>query len=92
MNSSVKGGVHVKAVGALKLADLIEEKRRALMVPEVAVLLGVSGRQIYKLAQENRISHLRIAGSIRFDPRHLAAWLRAHAVAAPPENVPEAHE
>jgi excisionase family DNA binding protein len=70
------------AKGALKLADLIEQRPRALLVSEVAALLGVSGRQIYKLAAENRISHLRIAGSIRFDPRHLAEWLRRHGVHA----------
>jgi excisionase family DNA binding protein len=62
-----------KTVG---LAECLEEKPRALMVSEVAALLSVSGRQIYKLAAENRIPHLRIAGSIRFDPSALAAWLR----------------
>jgi excisionase family DNA binding protein len=61
------------------LAEYLEEKPRALMVSEVAALLSVSGRQIYKLAAENHIPHFRIAGSIRFDPSVLAAWLRQKA-------------
>jgi excisionase family DNA binding protein len=85
MNRSVKSNVaSVTVSSALKLADLIEEKRRALMVSEVASLLGISERQIYKLAAEHRISHLRFAGSIRFDPRLLATWLRGHVVDVSP--------
>lgn len=66
-----------KAVG---LADVIEGKPRALLVSEVATLLNLSERQIYKLSAENRIPHLRIAGSIRFDPAALAMWLREKSV------------
>lgn len=66
-----------KTVG---LAEYLEGKPRALMVSEVAALLSVSERQIYKLAAENRIPHLRIAGSIRFDPLALAGWLRREIV------------
>jgi excisionase family DNA binding protein len=65
-----------KTVG---LADLVEAQPRALMVPEVAALLNVSERQIYKLAAEHRIPCLRIAGCIRFDPSALAMWLRQKA-------------
>jgi excisionase family DNA binding protein len=61
------------------LADIVEAKPRALMVTEVAALLNVSGRQIYKLVAEHRIPYLRIAGCIRFDPYALAAWLREKA-------------
>jgi excisionase family DNA binding protein len=60
----------------VSLADFVEAKPRALLVPEVAALLNVSGRQIYKLAAEHRIPCLRIAGCIRFDPSALAIWLR----------------
>ena len=67
---------HEIADKAAGLADLIDSKTRALLVSEVATLLHVSGRQIYKLAAENRIPHLRIAGCIRFDPAALAIWLR----------------
>jgi excisionase family DNA binding protein len=62
-----------KTVG---LADFVEAKPRALMVREVAALLNISVRQVYKLAAEHRIPCLRIAGCIRFDPVALAVWLR----------------
>jgi hypothetical protein len=64
----------------LGLADFVEAKPRALMVPEVAALLSISGRQVYKLAAEQGIPCLRIAGCIRFDPVALAIWLRQKAV------------
>jgi len=62
------------------LADLIEGKTRALRVSDLAKLLNISERQVYKLAAENRIPHLKIAGSIRFDPSALAAWLRQRLI------------
>ena len=58
------------------LADYLNGKPRALLVSEVAALLNVSGRQIYKLTADNRIPHLKIAGCVRFDPQALAVWLR----------------
>lgn len=67
---------HEISDGAIGLADFVEEKPRALLVSEVAALLRVSSRQVYKLAAENRIPHLKIAGCIRFDPAALGIWLR----------------
>jgi excisionase family DNA binding protein len=72
------------------LADFVEGRPRALMVPEVAALLNVSGRQIYKLAAEQRIPCLRIAGCIRFDPWALAIWLRQKA--ASPDTAAKSDE
>lgn len=58
------------------LADMIGAKPRALRVSEVAALLNVSERQVYKLVAEHRIPCFKIGGSIRFDPVAVAAWLR----------------
>ncbi len=58
------------------LADSLDRKRRALLVTEVAELLNVSERQVYKLAAAHRIPCFRIGGSIRFDPLAISAWLR----------------
>ena len=58
------------------MASSVESKPRALLVSEVAELLSIAGRQVYKLAAEHRIPYLRIAGSIRFDPLVLAKWLQ----------------
>ena len=61
------------------LPKRLENKSRALLVSEVAELLQVSERQIYKLASERRIPSLKIAGCIRFDGVVLASWLRRNA-------------
>ena len=58
------------------LADFVQNKSRALTVNELATLLSVSERQIYKLAAEHRIPCFKIGGSIRFDPAAIANWLR----------------
>jgi excisionase family DNA binding protein len=43
---------------------------------DVAALLNVSERQVYKLASEGRIPCFRIGGSVRFVPSAFASWLR----------------
>jgi len=58
------------------LVDLIRAKSRALRVNEVAELLSVSERLVYRLAAERLMPAFRIGNSLRFDPAALAAWLR----------------
>lgn len=58
------------------LADSLHGKLKALTVSEVAGLLSVSQRQVYKLAAEHRIPCFKIGGSIRFDPLAISTWLR----------------
>ncbi len=60
----------------MSLADSLHGKARALTVGDVATLLNVSERQVYKLAAERHIPSFRIGGSIRFDPVAIANWLR----------------
>jgi len=62
-----------KTVG---LADSLDGKTRALIVADVAELLNVSERQVYKLVAGHRIPCFKIGGSIRFDPLAVALWLR----------------
>jgi excisionase family DNA binding protein len=61
---------------ALGLADSIHGKSRAMTVNDVATLLTISERQVYKLVAERRIPYFKISGSIRFDPVAVAGWLR----------------
>jgi len=61
------------------LADLVERKPRALRVGEVASLLNVSERLVYRMASERSIPSFRVCGSVRFDPAVLAHWLRKRA-------------
>jgi excisionase family DNA binding protein len=60
----------------VSLADSIGGKAVALTVTDVAQLLNVSERQVYKLVAEHRIPCFKIGGSIRFDSVAIAAWLR----------------
>jgi excisionase family DNA binding protein len=58
------------------LADSLEGKSQALLVTDVAELLSISERQVYKLVAAHRIPSFKIGGSIRFDPFAISTWLR----------------
>jgi excisionase family DNA binding protein len=61
---------------SLSFVDSLHGRTRALRVSDIATLLNISERQVYKLAAEHRIPNFRIGGSIRFDPVAVANWLR----------------
>jgi excisionase family DNA binding protein len=71
------------------LADSLDGKRHALIVADVAELLKISERQVYKLVAAHRIPCFKIGGSIRFDPFAVSAWLRQKMSPAPAENPRE---
>ncbi|HXW89512.1 MAG TPA: helix-turn-helix domain-containing protein, partial [Terriglobales bacterium] len=60
----------------MDLADSLEKRATALTVSDVASLLNISERQVYKLAADGRIPSFKVGNSIRFDPAAFAAWLR----------------
>lgn len=60
----------------MSLPDRVRAMPRALTVRELADLVHVSERLIYRMAAEGTIPSLRICGSVRFDPNSTAAWLR----------------
>lgn len=64
------------------LAEQVEKNTEALTVPEVAKLCRTSTMTIYRLAKQGRIPAFRIGDCVRFDPKHLAAWLRKMQCAA----------
>ena len=61
---------------AVNLADCLEGRTTALTVSDVAELLNISERQVYKLAAEKSIPCFKVGASVRFDPSSFAAWLR----------------
>src|ERR1039458_1961357 len=67
------------------LADSLDGKSRALTVADIAQLLNISERQVYKLAAEHRIPCFKIGGCIRFDPLAVDVWLRPEMARAPGE-------
>src|SRR5207253_6005414 len=61
---------------SMNLVDSLEKRTTALTVSEVAKVLHISVRQINSLVASNKMPHIRVGGSIRFDPSGFAAWLR----------------
>jgi excisionase family DNA binding protein len=61
----------------LDLASRIEAKASAWTVEDLADLLELSPKTLYKMANSGRISVIRIGGMLRFDPVLTANWLRA---------------
>jgi excisionase family DNA binding protein len=64
------------------LIALVEKRSGAWSAPELAELLGCTGKHIYALAKTGRLPHLRIGSMIRFDPVATAEWLRNRFIAA----------
>ncbi len=60
----------------MRLVEILESKKQALRVRDVATLLCVTPQHIYKMAASGALPSLRIAGAVRFDPQELASWLR----------------
>jgi excisionase family DNA binding protein len=74
----------------MDLAESLEKRTTALTVCDVAALLNVSERQVYKLASDGGIPSFRIGGSVRFDPAAFASWLRQRIAGAKPPGRVEA--
>jgi excisionase family DNA binding protein len=52
-------------------------------VAEVARILDVSIKKIYRMAAKGQIPSLKISSSIRFDPHDIAVWLRCQSSTNP---------
>jgi len=78
-----RGDLAKKTAG---LVGCLNERRQALLVTDVAELLNVSERHVYKLVAAHRIPCFKVGGSIRFDPFAISAWLRQQMSAAPVED------
>ena len=65
-----------------------ENWKSALRANDIARVLDLSEKQIYKMAATGEIPSLRIANSVRFDPHDFAEWLRTRSSA--PEIEPKA--
>lgn len=69
------------------LAEIVEGKKEALRVTEVARILDVSIKKIYRMAALGQIPSLKISNSIRFDPHEVATWLRNQSNTNPMPTV-----
>ncbi len=64
----------------LAVACHIEQMDHALTVKELATLLSISPPTIYSRARSGLIPSYRIWGSVRFDPRAIADWIRSQSI------------
>jgi excisionase family DNA binding protein len=79
--------------------NMLEELRAkcsAMTVKEIAEILSLSPREIYKLAASNQIPYFKIGSSVRFEPSMILAWLEARmltpAIRRSPSSVRSSRE
>jgi excisionase family DNA binding protein len=63
-------------VGPLELIARLQAMDHALDAEEVARLLRVSKKHVYKQAARGAIPSFRFGAAVRFDPGAVAQWLR----------------
>jgi excisionase family DNA binding protein len=68
----------------MTLAEQLRSKKKALKVEELADLLGIAIRTLYKEVEDDHIPFFRVRTSIRFDPHQIADWLE---MKMPPDSV-----
>jgi excisionase family DNA binding protein len=73
------------------MLEELRAKRSAMTVKEVAKVLNLSQRKIYKLAAANQIPHFKIGTSVRFDPPAVIGWLEAKMLTPAVRRSPYAH-
>jgi excisionase family DNA binding protein len=61
---------------SIRLADELERRKNALTVRELALLLSLSEKLIYRLIRQGVLSALRVGTSVRLDPSVTANWIR----------------
>ncbi len=61
----------------MRLVEILQNRKQALRVSEVATLFSVTDQHIYKMTARGIFPSVRIAGAIRFDPQDLVNWLNA---------------
>jgi excisionase family DNA binding protein len=60
----------------LNLIEELEARSGAIKVSDLAALLGVDDKHIYRMAARGQLPSFRVGGAVRFDPKEVANWLR----------------
>ena len=72
----------------MTLVEQLRSKKKALTVEELADILCIAIRTLYKEVEDDHIPFFRVRTSIRFDPHQIADWLEgkmpSHSVSPPP--------
>lgn len=59
------------------LVSIVRQRRKAWSADELAEILNLSRKHIYKLAKNRRMPCFRIGGAVLFDPKVTADWLES---------------
>lgn len=60
----------------LNLIEELESRSGAIKVSDLAAILGVDDKHIYRMAARGQLPSFRVGGAVRFDPQEVAKWLR----------------
>ncbi len=60
----------------LNLIEELEARSGAIKVSDLAAILGVDDKHIYRMAARGQLPSFRVGGAVRFDPHEVANWLR----------------
>src|SRR5215470_2385917 len=60
----------------MTLIEILEGRKEALDVHQMAELLKVSEQHVYELAADGSLPSFRVGKAVRFDPQDIADWLR----------------
>jgi excisionase family DNA binding protein len=64
----------------MTIADKIEKTEHLLTIDQLAALLQFSPKTLYAKAKAGTIPVTRLSGSLRFDPKLIAVWIRDRTV------------
>lgn len=73
------------------VVDILRKRNTPLTVEELAPILHVSPRQLYKLAAANRIPNFKIKMSVRFDPEDICEWFEEKLLPASKDSQNASH-
>jgi excisionase family DNA binding protein len=59
--------------------EIVRNHGKLWTAEDLAEVLALSRKHIYKLSKGGRIPHIRMGGAIRFDPEATAQWLEDRA-------------
>jgi excisionase family DNA binding protein len=60
----------------LNLIEELEARSGGMKVSDLAAILGVDDKHIYRMAARGQLPSFRVGGAVRFDPQEVAKWLR----------------
>ena len=73
----------------LNLIEELEARSGGIKVSDLAAILGVDDKHIYRMAARGQLPSFRVGGAVRFDPQEVAKWLRAkYGVFLPDDKKP----